>query len=855
MTSHIPVLTIAHEEAVLPNQPFSSWVRGHSTLLLSQIVAILGAVSLVASTVYYVKKSAEDAPLSPLLEPENLALLIDYVHILFIVIAILALIRVLYDNGRGSYRAGLVYRRVFAPELPEEFLQQEEYSRHLQTSKRQLKDFKKYFLWFWLAMFLLYVSFAFQHTYNLVTAHQTSASEAAQIQTMPLNGVGLFKDLGFRLFNFALNNISVLFIFWCYTVLYLPQDDRTRRRRHFWWSSFIVFGLTALFPLILLIGGPELDINGRNSYVAVFDALSGIVNALVFALLIARLDSKLIGLRSWLICILYSYAAVQPLFVVFGQESPVFKRIMVSVLIFVLVSKIYFFLIIIYALQTGRMLTYLFCFPYANTQVDDAKKILKMPPLGQSGMTKLCKLSGIVALTYFFVSLINYAGLLGGVDKFFRFVPQTYRAYVAAVLDPADTGIDIAQCVFSLGAIVAISLIRFRDSINTDVNELSRKILPSTGLSGATDLAERAKPQLLRFRYYFRWFWMITFVLYVVLLLKHKGLGQSLGYPPDSFWDMAKVLWNPFLTFMLSTMNLLLIFWCFVILQSPTHEEPSDQTAATNTDGKQWKRLLTYPEARQKLLIHYSGFIVALIIAAFLLLLFPAGGMKFDESNLKDYATVFEGLTGILSAVALSLLIARLDSKLIDFPASIILILFAYSAIQPLLVVFEQSGAVFRTIETAVLTSALLLKVCFFLMVFQALRKGNLLTYLVCFPFVHRRVDSIFENQFEIRITKEPAGRFSCSIWKKNHLVYLPAGAFRDRSECDIRIKKIRNLMKHDSSYKNGYEEGTHWLRIVDPRKPKKTLCESIALRSLEDAERLKVESIEKIPYCKYDRS
>ena len=199
MTSHISVPTIAHEEAVLPNQPFSSWVRGHSTLLLSQIVAILAAVSLVASTIYYVKKSAEGAPLSPLLEPGNLAVLIDYVHILFIVIAILALIRVLYDNGRGSYRAGLVYRRVFAPELPEEFLQQEEYSRHLQTSKRQLKDFKKYFLWFWLTMFLLYVSLAFQHTYNLVSAHQTSASEAAQIQTMPLNGVGLFKDLGFRL--------------------------------------------------------------------------------------------------------------------------------------------------------------------------------------------------------------------------------------------------------------------------------------------------------------------------------------------------------------------------------------------------------------------------------------------------------------------------------------------------------------------------------------------------------------------------------------------------------------------------------------------------------------------------------
>jgi hypothetical protein len=111
--------------------------------------------------------------------------------------------------------------------------------------------------------------------------------------------------------------------------------------------------LTATFPLIMLT---KIGVKTNwSEYPAAFDALSGTINAIVLALLVARLDSKLLGLPSWLICILYFYAGVQPMFVVFELHPEVYAGIKTAVLWVVFIFKIYFFLIIFYSLQTGRM--------------------------------------------------------------------------------------------------------------------------------------------------------------------------------------------------------------------------------------------------------------------------------------------------------------------------------------------------------------------------------------------------------------------------------------------------------------------------------------------------------------------
>lgn len=410
MTTHIPAIDVTHDEPSLPNQHFSLWLRGQATLYVSQIVAILGFISFLASMVYYVAHLKEQREW---FTPLTIKLVVDFAHIVFMAMFIVVLIQVLDDNERGSYRVELVYNRIFKSD-------KSNFKQALKKSKQQLKKFKLRFLVFWIGMLFLYVAFACQHSYELATSRPEEESVSIAEGSISFRTLSLdvkapkspkaslpspqdakkffiftrlgkllngnkqalkaqavssgFEDLDFpaawrkvrfTFAVFAFNNITLLSIFWCFLVMYTSSDEKEEKKRKFlqWCSGLIVGALILSFPLFMFIKG-----SGRPSewkaYSSIFDALSGVINAIALALLISRLDSKLIGLPSWLISILYSYAAVQPLFLVFElSQSEALEKISVFVLIFVFMSKIYFFLIIVYALQTGKMLNYLFCFP------------------------------------------------------------------------------------------------------------------------------------------------------------------------------------------------------------------------------------------------------------------------------------------------------------------------------------------------------------------------------------------------------------------------------------------------------------------------------------------------------------
>lgn len=144
-----------------------------------------------------------------------------------------------------------------------------------------------------------------------------------------------------------------------------------REKRKFYFSFAFLIVLIWAFPLTILAQVKSgITESALTSTIVFFDGFSGILNCVVLALLIARLDSKLIGLPSYLIGVLYFYAAFQPLFVVFEQPGEIPQIIKTVVLVAVLVAKIYFFLIIMFAAQTGRLLTYLYCFPTMSNRVD-----------------------------------------------------------------------------------------------------------------------------------------------------------------------------------------------------------------------------------------------------------------------------------------------------------------------------------------------------------------------------------------------------------------------------------------------------------------------------------------------------
>lgn len=380
-------------EHLLPNQSFFTWLKTQTTLLISQFLALLSFIYLLTSSIYYVEKLGH----SQFIEKINphIQLFVDFSHIFFLIVFIVFLYAVLDDNDRGSYRAGLVYSRVF-----NETLNASQLKPLLRKSKIQLRRFKFYFLLFWFGMLVLYISFAFKHSFDQPKS-QSNHSQPVHFQSADIqpntsqethvqqsdskpsdpnrvikDPIEVFKFLFFPFLTFALNNLSLLFAFWCFVVLYLPShgsQSRNKKKHKLLinFSSFAIGILTIAFPLLLSIVYTD-GFSQRNltAYITVFDGASGVLNAIVLALLIARLDSKLIGLPSWLICILYFYSAVQPLFVVFDQPDDIFKIIQTFVLIAVFISKIYFYLIIIFALQTGRMLNYLVCFPFLSKRVN-----------------------------------------------------------------------------------------------------------------------------------------------------------------------------------------------------------------------------------------------------------------------------------------------------------------------------------------------------------------------------------------------------------------------------------------------------------------------------------------------------
>ena len=595
-----------------------------------------------------------------------------------------------------------------------------------------------------------------------------------------------------------------------------------------------------------------------RAYSSIFDALSGMINAIALALLIARLDSKLVGLPSWLISILYSYAAVQPLFMVFelSQSDVLAKRIAPSVLIFVFVSKIYFFLIITYALQTGKMLNYLFCFPILRERARERggrrQKLMSVSGwLSSEQPLRISKWLGLAAIFYFFISLIGsqvFSSGTGGVQ-----LNPVYDR-ILHILKPPDELIDWAQLVFVSLMVVTLFLVRNENRYGsgralTTAERIFKEALKSTYPP------KEGQNQVRKFKEYFSRFWCVTLLLYVVFLLDHKKMVlpscerglvvfSYLLYPrvltqdhlcaQDSVAFMFQVLLFPFLKTSLGTLNLMYIFRCFVVLRSPAFD----------------KRAIT----RQSLLVNYATFMVALLIALFPLLLFTVARSDLSKGNMIDYATVFAGVTGTLSAVVLALLIARMDSKLFGLPWWLIGVLLAYASIQPLSIAFDLKVNVLEMVQTSVLTAALVLKICFFLVVAHSLQSGKVLKYLVCFPFLKERVDSIFENQFEIRLSRDEHHSFTFSILKKNQLYYSTARRLKSRRDCDRFVRYLRNQMKKKGAYLPPREEaGTYWVELRSDRK-KRLICESIPLKSEEEAQDLIAESIDKIPYCKYNR-
>ncbi len=290
--------------------------------------------------------------------------------------------------------------------------------------------------------------------------------------------------------------------------------------------------------------------------------------------------------------------------------------------------------------------------------------------------------------------------------------------------------------------------------------------------------------------------------------------------------DTSK-LYSEFINYSLNTLGLLFIFLCFTILYLPANGLKTIE--------------------RQRILLYFSTLTAVLLILSFPLILLIKIRGRITPSELTAYVTGFNALSGTLNAFTLALLIARLDSKFIGLPSKLICILYGYSAVQPLFVAFEQPGEIFQIIKTFVLIFVFIFKIYFFFIIIYALQTGRMLNYLVCFPTLEKRVDSIFSNEFLVEGYKTQKG-YKCKVKRKKRLVYLSDTDFDTEADCRKEIERLQELTKQHSSYKIN-AIGKKWrVEVFDNHE--RLVCYSEDFRSERRAQYLVEESMEKIPHC-----
>lgn len=109
-------------------------------------------------------------------------------------------------------------------------------------------------------------------------------------------------------------------------------------------------------PVILLFVLEMFTANENNSIW--FSLLSGVIASFTMAAFFGSINSKFINVPVPIILALYVYAAIQPLYVFFGDESGKFlhaKTIQMIVSMVAFSCKVLLFLIVTWILQTGRL--------------------------------------------------------------------------------------------------------------------------------------------------------------------------------------------------------------------------------------------------------------------------------------------------------------------------------------------------------------------------------------------------------------------------------------------------------------------------------------------------------------------
>jgi hypothetical protein len=288
--------------------------------------------------------------------------------------------------------------------------------------------------------------------------------------------------------------------------------------------------------------------------------------------------------------------------------------------------------------------------------------------------------------------------------------------------------------------------------------------------------------------------------------------------------------------------NSMFIFWCYSLFNSPPF------------DAKRKKEFNSYKNISTVLAIVLCIVFVPVLLSA----------VK-SESDSLNFNLLFHAIISVVYAIILALFFARFDSKLIGHTTRHIGLLYIYSAIQPLFILYEllEPNGIYKhsyknewsetlyVIYVGAMAVSFFLKVYFLLFIQFSIDTGKILNYIFCLPILQDAVEAIFGNHYEISIIRHDLEFFCFQIKDGNSLVYMTDKLHENRDDCKNSVMNVRKLLRHRSSYFIRDAEGTYWIEILNAAN--EVMCFSANLRSKKEAEEFILESMDKIPHCKFN--
>lgn len=177
----------------------------------------------------------------------------------------------------------------------------------------------------------------------------------------------------------AVNNCNTLMLILCFFAF--NRLEKIKEKSKWYRDTKWLIGITAIVGLITVeaicvnkyaeIGrrlGNDLRVEDVLWF---FRVISGLSGAIAMALFIGRLQSKFFNPPAKLITALYSYTAIQPLFVFFDDESKSMPFITAMVIHIALILKCILCLYLFWAFETGRLLFYLVRVRLTNKEIEN----------------------------------------------------------------------------------------------------------------------------------------------------------------------------------------------------------------------------------------------------------------------------------------------------------------------------------------------------------------------------------------------------------------------------------------------------------------------------------------------------